>query len=67
MIPITVNGSSVEIPHSMSVEELLRTVEVPKNYLAVEVNESVVAKEDHGSTMVGQGDRIEVVTLVGGG
>lgn len=67
MLNITVNGSAVEIEHPMSVEVLLRTVEVPKNYLAVEVNEDVVAKEDHGKVMVNEGDRIEVVTLVGGG
>ncbi|SMP69809.1 sulfur carrier protein [Neorhodopirellula lusitana] len=67
MIAITVNGKQVEIERTMSVEELLRTVEVPKNYLAVEVNEDVVAKEDHVSVMVNDGDRIEVVTLVGGG
>jgi len=67
MLQITVNGSSVEITHAMSVEQLLRTVEVPKNYLAVEVNEEVVAKGDHGKVTVNDGDRVEVVTLVGGG
>ncbi|TWT87941.1 sulfur carrier protein ThiS [Neorhodopirellula pilleata] len=67
MLQITVNGSPAEIPHAMSVAELLQTVEVPKNYLAVEVNEEVVAKEDHGNVTVGEGDRVEVVTLVGGG
>lgn len=67
MLQITVNGSSVEITHAMSVEQLLRTVKVPKNYLAVEVNEEVVAKEDHGKVTVNGGDRVEVVTLVGGG
>lgn len=67
MLKITVNGAAVEIEHPMSVELLLRTVEVPKNYLAVEVNEDVVAKEDHGQVIVNDGDRIEVVTLVGGG
>ncbi|MCM2372147.1 sulfur carrier protein ThiS [Aporhodopirellula aestuarii] len=67
MIAIHVNGKEVEIEREMSIEELLQTVEVPKNYLAVEVNEDVVAKEDHGKVMVNEGDRVEVVTLVGGG
>lgn len=67
MLNITVNGSPVEINEAMSIERLLKTVDVPKNYLAVEVNEEVVAKEDHGTVVVGDGDRIEVVTLVGGG
>jgi len=51
----------------MTVEELLDTVEVPPNYLAVEVNEEVVPREQYGDVMVGAGDRIELVTLVGGG
>jgi len=67
MIQISVNGTEVEIPQSMSIEELLRTVDVPKNYLAVEVNEDVVPRERHGEHLVQAGDRVEVVTLVGGG
>ena len=67
MISITVNGRQVEVDSEMSVEELLDTVDVPPNYLAVEVNAEVVPREDYGETMVRGGDDVEVVTLVGGG
>ena len=67
MIQIKVNGESVEIESTMSVQQLLNTVDVPPNYLAVEVNADVVPREDYASTMVNEGDDIEVVTLVGGG
>lgn len=67
MIQITVNGKGVEIESSMTVEQLLDTVEVPPNYLAVEVNADVVPREDYTKTMVNEGDDVEVVTLVGGG
>ena len=67
MIEITVNGESVEIESSMTVEQLLDTVDVPPNYLAVEVNAEVVPREDYTTQMVGPGDDVEVVTLVGGG
>ena len=67
MLNITVNGSPVEISQSMSIDELLRTVEVPKKYLAVELNDEVVIKEEHTNVTVNDGDRVEVVTLVGGG
>ena len=66
-ITITVNGTATEISAAMTVETLLDTVEVPPNYLAVEVNEEVVPREDYGNVIVGDGDRVEVVTLVGGG
>ncbi|MCC9658562.1 sulfur carrier protein ThiS [Rhodopirellula halodulae] len=67
MIDITVNGRPTQIDRPMPIDELLQTVEVPKNYLAVEVNEDVVPREEYPSVVVGDGDRVEVVTLVGGG
>lgn len=67
MIPITVNGRSVEIDSAMTVERLLETVDVPENYLAVEVNAEVVPRGQYSERMVQAGDEVEVVTLVGGG
>ena len=67
MIEITVNGEAVQIESSMTVEQLLDTVDVPPNYLAVEVNAEVVPREEYTTHQVGPGDDVEVVTLVGGG
>lgn len=67
MISITVNGESVDVESEMSVEQLLDTVDVPPNYLAVELNADVVPRESYGETIVRAGDDVEVVTLVGGG
>ncbi|MEL6109889.1 MAG: sulfur carrier protein ThiS [Planctomycetota bacterium] len=67
MISITVNGEVVEIGGEMTVETLLDTVEVPPNYLAVEVNEDVVPRESYGEVTIRAGDNVELVTLVGGG
>jgi sulfur carrier protein len=67
MIHITVNGKGVEIESAMTIEQLLDTVDVPPNYLAVELNADVVPREEYGNTTVKSGDDVEVVTLVGGG
>lgn len=67
MIEITVNGRHEQIQSEMSVEQLLDTVDVPPNYLAVEVNGDVVQRENYADKVVGAGDEVEVVTLVGGG
>jgi len=67
MIQITVNGQMVDIESPMTVEQLLDTVDVPPNYLAVEVNADVVPREEYTQRMVQAGDDVEVVTLVGGG
>ena len=67
MIPITVNGRDVSIEREMPVDELLDTVDVPPNYLAVEINGEVVPREEHARHIVSANDAVEVVTLVGGG
>ncbi len=67
MIQITVNGQPVSIDGPMTVDRLLETVDVPPNYLAVELNADVVPREEYTTTMVSENDEIEVVTLVGGG
>jgi len=67
MIRITVNGQPVEIASRMTVQQILDSVDVPPNYLAVEVNANVVVREDYATTMVDDGDEVELVTLVGGG
>ena len=67
MLQITVNGEAVSLPGPMTVEQVLDTVEVPPNYLAVEVNAEVVPREQYASRMIEPGDELEVVTLVGGG
>jgi len=67
MIEITINGRSTEIETAMTIEQLLDTVEVPANYLAVELNAEVVPREAYAQQWVRAGDDVEVVTLVGGG
>jgi len=67
MIHVTINGKPVTLDAPMTIEQMLNSVEVPPNYLAVEVNADVVPRELHGEKLVGDGDDIEVVTLVGGG
>ena len=42
MIQIIVNGKNVEIESPMTIEQLLEAVDVPPNYLAVELNAHVV-------------------------
>lgn len=67
MINITVNGQEVTLDESMTVEHMLDRVDVPPNYLAVEVNAEVVPREEYTTHAIQDGDRVELVTLVGGG
>ena len=67
MIHITVNGETINFDCDKTVEELLERLDFPPNYLAVELNATVVSRENYSTTVIRDGDEIEVVTLVGGG
>lgn len=66
-IPIRVNGEPREVPEGTSVEELLRALGLPLDAVAVERNSRLVRKLERGSTLLCADDRLEIVTLVGGG
>jgi len=67
MITVTINGNRVELSQPVSIAQLLQSADVPPTYLAVEINAEVVPRELHATQLVGDGDTVEVVTLVGGG
>ena len=64
---IIVNDRERTIPPGMSVAELLQELGLQPKFLAVELNRRVVPRADHQATVLLDGDRIEVVTMVGGG
>jgi len=69
MPKIVLNGEEREIPREMTVMELLEEIGVKyrKVGLAVAINEEVVPKSEYTSRKVKEGDKVEVVHLVGGG
>jgi sulfur carrier protein len=64
---IEVNGERREVADGTTVSALLRELEVTQPHVAVEVNLEVVPRARHAETVLRDGDRLEVVTLVGGG
>jgi sulfur carrier protein len=66
-IQIEVNGERRDVAEGTTISGLLRELEVTQPHVAVEVNLEVVPRARHGDTMLRAGDRLEVVTLVGGG
>jgi sulfur carrier protein len=64
---IQVNGKPREIANGTSVANLLEELGVKQPHVAVELNLEVVPRAEHAATALRDGDRLEVVTLVGGG
>lgn len=64
---IQVNGEAREVPDVFTVAELLAHLELQPRYLAVERNLILIPREEHADCVLQEGDRLEIVTLVGGG
>ena len=66
-IRITVNGVLSECPAGLSVEELLRHLNLPADRVAVERNREIVRRAGRSAQEVRPDDVFEIVTFVGGG
>jgi thiazole synthase len=64
---ITINAEPRAFPTPLTVADLLRELGRDPKRLAVEVNEQVVRKDEQAARTLADGDRVEIVTLVGGG
>jgi sulfur carrier protein len=67
MIQVTVNGAARRFERPLAVTELVEKMSLSGKRIAVEKNGEIVPKSAHGSTLVGDGDRLEIVVAVGGG
>lgn len=64
---LTVNGELRTVPEELTVADLVALCALTPERVAVEVNEELVRRAQHGERILREGDRVEIVTLVGGG
>ena len=64
---IAVNGEPLEIAGPLALPALLAHLQIDPRRVAVEHNLVVVKKDRYDSTVVNDGDQIEIVNFVGGG
>ena len=67
---LIINGESREIAAlsaSATVADLIGTLELKGDRVAIERNGSIVARAEWSATAIGPGDRFEIVHFVGGG
>lgn len=64
---ITLNGDPFEVASPLTVSALLSQLEVDSRRVAVEHNLVVLKRTLYESTLIGEGDQIEIVNFVGGG
>lgn len=64
---ITVNGKAVEILEKMSLKDFVEARKLRQEGIIAELNEKVVTRDKWESAVLAEGDRLELVSLVGGG
>ena len=64
---VTLNGKAHSINDGATVADMLRGLKMEPVRVAVEINEDIVSRKIFAETPIREGDRIEIVTFVGGG
>ena len=64
---IRLNGDPHELPAPLSISALLQELDIDSRRVAVELNLTVVMKTAYDSSVISDGDEVEIVNFVGGG
>lgn len=64
---IQVNGEAREVEENMSLPELVASLNLKAEQVAIELNQRVVRRAQWASTMLQTDDKVEIVHFVGGG
>ncbi len=64
---IQVNGESRGVHDGTTVAGLLRELNIRVDRVAVELNLEILAKDDFDARLLHEGDRIEILSFIGGG
>lgn len=64
---IQLNGEPFELADAQTVADLLIRLDLTGRRVAVELNQDIVPRSQHGETVLHEGDSLEVVHAIGGG
>jgi len=64
---IQVNGAERELAADSSLRDLLNSLSLPHDRVAIEVNGAVIRRAEWALAILNEGDRVEIVHFVGGG
>ena len=66
-LALTVNGEARRVPAPASIKDLLDRLGLDGRGVVVELNRHIVRRPEHTSTVLRDGDAVELVHFVGGG
>lgn len=67
MINVTINGDQTEIGIGCSIELLIQDLKMPKQGIAIALNNTVVPKSEWPLAILNASDKVEILTIAQGG
>jgi thiamine biosynthesis protein ThiS len=67
VVHILLNGERRTLPEPWTVRRLLEDLGIDPRVVAVEVNRTIVRRQQHDDAVIGDGAEVEIVSFVGGG
>ena len=64
---ISVNKKDIEVDDNITIESMLFFLEIKTDFIAVEVNSTIVPKSEFAIHMLSENDKITIINAVGGG
>jgi sulfur carrier protein len=64
---IVVNGRSIEVQEGLTLAGLLEQLGVRREHTAVALNREIARRASHATTVLREGDRLEIVHPMAGG
>ena len=64
---VIVNGNPADVGEGSAISDILRSLGLNADRVAVELNQKIIRRAEWGSTRISEGDRVEIVHFVGGG
>ena len=64
---ILLNNKSEKLLDGTTIQKLLEDKNIKNKYFAVEINRKVIPKSVHDTHIIKDGDKIEIITAIGGG
>ena len=66
-VTVQLNGIDTTVPRGTTLGGLIDSKGIDRRMIAVEYNAEIIPRHDYDLTILSNGDRLEVVQMVGGG
>lgn len=64
---LLINGENKQVENVLTIEDLIKVLELSSERLAVELNLKVIRRADWQEIKLTDGDKLEIIHFVGGG